>query len=103
MQPDTVGNGLVSSPILCVRGSVSVEAEPAVVVPPLDRLAEDGVGHVHRHHLLHGRLVADHVGVELETTQVKMGNSVNEAHEHTETTLPPQHFPPFWTLRDRRP
>ena len=61
---------VVFLPVLCVRGGVSVEAEPAVVVPPLDRFAEDGVGHVHRHHLLHGRLVADHVGVELETTQV---------------------------------
>ena len=49
-----------------MHGGVSVESEPAVVVPPLERLAEDRVGHVHRNHLLHRRLVAHHVGMELQ-------------------------------------
>ena len=52
-----------------MRGGVSVESEPAVVVPPLERFAEDGEGHVNRDHLLHRRLVAHHVGVELQNTE----------------------------------
>ena len=52
-------------PVLSVCAGVVVEAQSAVVVPPLEGFAEDGVGHVHRHHLLHRRLGRDHVGVEL--------------------------------------
>ena len=52
-------------PVLRVCAGVAVEAHPPVVVRPLDGFAEDGVGHVHRHHLLHRRLGRDHVGVEL--------------------------------------